>query len=160
MTCQVTDCSRAHPPRCKNPDCLVLDQGLPRWKILQCRNWHANPKSKKKTHVSRNQSQSKRKTNSYFNISDKVNWPPLPSSSGSWPNNFAKHGTVPVWQNQISSQNHWRPQQIHPNEKVSGNEPASWSTPLSRGTKLMWGNYQLEEKIHIAMELIKLMSHI
>ena len=46
-TCQTTDCDRAHPPRCKNPDCLIIDQGLPKWKILQCRNWHSLPKKKK-----------------------------------------------------------------------------------------------------------------
>ena len=46
-TCQTTNCDSAHPPRCSNPDCLILDQGLPRWKILQCRNWHAAPKKKK-----------------------------------------------------------------------------------------------------------------
>ena len=45
-TCQTTNCNRAHPPCCTNPDRLIIDQGLPKWKNLQCRSWHGHPKVK------------------------------------------------------------------------------------------------------------------
>ena len=49
VACETTNCPRAHPSRCKDlQNCLVLDQCLPRYKILQCENWHAEPRSKKK----------------------------------------------------------------------------------------------------------------
>ena len=29
LNCETTNCAKAHPKRCENPNCLILDQGLP-----------------------------------------------------------------------------------------------------------------------------------
>ena len=150
---KITECPRAHPPQCANPDCRILDQGLPRWKILQCRSWHGQPKSKVKP----------KKNSKYgFSKSKKLNsqWPPLPSSG------------VPVWQNHNKNSNFdknpWF--QSHPtqssqmsnrtNQTFSGNEAATWSTPLSRAgnSNPILGDLQRIQKRHLAMEVLRLMS--
>ena len=153
--CQTTDCPRAHPQRCSNPDCLVMDQGLPRWRVLQCRRWHHNPKPKKKP---------QKKENHYFPRSashTKTYWPPLP------PNRRApvfstgcNQSTIPVWLNHHSPlQNQWsKTNAVH--SSSSGNEKATWSTPLPMGGNQVWGNHNLNQKICLAMEIVRLMSPI
>ena len=48
IACQTINCDRAHPQRCKNTKCFDRDQGLPRWRTLQCRNWHGRPRERRK----------------------------------------------------------------------------------------------------------------
>ena len=40
VACETTNCPKVHKPRCEDPNCLILDQGLPQYKIIQCNNWH------------------------------------------------------------------------------------------------------------------------
>ena len=44
--CKTSDFLQAHPHGCQNPDCLIMDQGLPCWKTLHCQRWHGHPKQK------------------------------------------------------------------------------------------------------------------
>ena len=95
VACSTNDCTRAHPPRCTNPDCFVLDQGLPRWKTLQCRSWHGKPKAKPNLGKAK-------KSFSKSRFHSKANWPPLPSPGSSvfWTNSRVQQASVPVWQTQ------------------------------------------------------------
>ena len=164
--CQIQDCPRAHPPRCTNPDCLVLDQGLPRWKTLQCRSWHSKPKTKIKPNLRRNKQGS-----SQPRFKAKSGWPPLPASSG------ASRGSVPAWIGQNPTQNQWfKTGAVHSTWKnqnyvqnqwfgsgsvesrnLPGNESAPWLTPMHRDGNPTWGNQTLD-KLCRTMELIRLMS--
>ena len=155
VSCQVTDCPRAHPPRCTNADCLVLDQGLPRWKTIQCRNWHANPKPKKKYRSSKRSFQAKQNTKTFSGMNDRTNWPPLPTSLGSsvnWPN---KQAAIPVWQNQICQNQWFKSEQstfskVVQNEKILGNDLAAWSTALPMVGSQIWGNQIWSRNLNLA----------
>lgn len=144
--CQTQDCPRAHPSRCKNQDCFVLDQGLPCWKVLQCRSWHGNPKSKKKTQnrVYRPSTQTRAKK---------------PVGMTYWPSHYGPQAP-PVWVNQNPIQNQWfKPStsQAAPHlgkiNNLSGNESAA----LPRVGNQMRGNSKLNE-VCLAIELVRLMS--
>ena len=141
--CELENCTKAHPTRCKNPSCMDSDQGLPRWRQIQCKNWHGRPKKKK----------IRTKSASAFR-GQPSSWPPLPPSRGhpiSRPNNSYPKVTIPVWQNQGQDYN------TSFSQYRSGNESAAaWSTPLPRGGNQMFG----DKKMHLATELLRLMSLI
>ena len=103
----LTDCPRAHPRKCSDPNCLVLDQGLPCWKTLQCRSWHAKPKTMKKWSHSP-PFPTKTRTRTYSKMNDWSNFHSSTSRSTSsvhWQDMPVEQAQVPVWQNQFSSQN-------------------------------------------------------
>ena len=164
--CEITDCNRAHPRRCSNPDCLIRDEGLPRWKVLQCRNWHGHPKSKKNTNKNLYRRGQKPPT-----THDRAQWPPLPKGKGPLrPDRNHMNATVPIWLNHNPSQNQWLksgPVQTPSyfggrntalQQNFSGNELALWSTPLPRAGNSNWGNLKMDEKLVLAMEVVKLMT--
>jgi hypothetical protein len=117
-TCERRDCSRAHPPCCVNPDCLILDQGLPPWRTLQCRNWHGQPtvskakKNNNKKYLSRAPKHSRAKRPAIVAAPVKTHWPPLPTS---WTRGSSPQAAFPVWLNQNPTQNQWF-QQEHGNQ--------------------------------------------
>ena len=152
--CEIVDCPKAQPPLCENPNCLVRDQGLPRWKVTQCRKWHSRPKSKEYT-------KSK--------FMKPGQWPKSRGPQIAWPNKSYPKPSIPVWQNQRKycppPQDLWFKsspvQTLFPseqNEGFMGNEEAAWSTPQPRNSGPMWGNIQMNKKMKLAMELVQLMS--
>ena len=164
--CQIQDCPRAHPPRCKNQECFVLDQGLARWKTLQCRNWHGKPKTK--PNLGR-----KKQGSSQARFKAKSEWPPLPpkvpawigqnSTQNQWFNSGSVHSTL---KNQNHVKNQWfnsgsvhSQQNSHQSRNFLGNESAPWLTPMLRDGSSTWGNETLD-KLCRAMELIRLMSNM
>ena len=160
--CQVKNCPKAHPPRCKNPDCLIRDEGLPRWKVLQCRSWHGQPKS-----IRKDFKYSSRISPQTLKSTKMQNWP----RPGNKPISFYQKPTVPIWlsssptnvQNQGFNPNPY-PRQINYGTKSTnnflGNNSATWSTPLPRCSNSTWGNNQIGEKMSLAMELIQLIKSI
>ena len=159
-TCQTANCDRAHPPRCNDPDCLIIDQGLPRWKTLQCRSWHGRPKVKKNFKFDSNSSKHHGRVNS------KANKTPSPVNWGS--SAFSSRAKIPVWQEFDSYQNSWfksgpslTPQFVrsagHPLNNISGNElAASWSTPLPMGGSPFRGNQNFLQTVRRAMCIVQL----
>ena len=102
--CKTQDCPRAHPPRCSNPDCLIMDRGLPRWRILQCRDWHGRPKEKRKNiknyQFFKPQTRVNRREHKFQST---VSWGPPMQSSHSQPS----LANIPVWQEFAPSQNQY-----------------------------------------------------
>ena len=125
-----------------------------------------------KNHFTRAPFLTKSRPQTHFRMNDMTNWPKLPSSSGSsqyWTNNHVKNASIPVWQNQNPSQNQWfksgppilSGQSSHPNlVKASGNASPTWFNPQPREENTIWGCNQLQNKMQIAMEIVKLMSQM
>ena len=134
IDCQTTNCPKAHPKRCENPNCLVLDQGLPRWRILQCRNWHGRLKERIKNNMPPN-SRAITKTGR-----SKPQWRPLSVSKDT---TIFHTSSMPVWK--VQQQNNWfkaNPIQTFSYsycDKSLGNDLAAWGTPLPMCSSQMWG---------------------
>ena len=180
VACETTNCPRAHPSRCKDlQNCLVLDQGLPRYKILQCENWHAEPRSKKKKKPKKGVIPNSRTSHPGAkkpvtrNVNMHVdNWPPLPTRSGpstskrthdSSPQVTAPVHTVtynnrtPPWAKPVAP----FPKPFSTNHP--GNEPAAWSTPSLGGNQTTWEamiRSDPSQKLNLAMELVKIISQL
>ena len=158
VACEKTNCPRAHPSRCKDPNCLVLDQGLPRYKILQCNNWHAEPRSKKKKkkgvipNSRTSQPRVKKPVPKHVNMSGPstskrthVSSPQV-SAPWTWPKPVA-----PFPFPNIFSTNH------------PGNESAAWSTPSLGGSQTTWEamiRSDPSQKFNLAMEVVKMISQL
>ena len=164
VACEKTNCPRAHPSRCKDPNCLVLDQGLPRYKLLQCNNWHAEPRSKKKKSkkgVTPNSRTSHPKVPRHFNM--QVNeWPPLPTRSGPSTSKRTRDSSP-----QVSAPWTWpKPVDPFPNTFSTnhpGNGSAAWSTPSLGGSQITWEamiRSDPSQKLNLAMELVKIISQL
>ena len=141
-TCKTLDCPKAHPPRCENPDCLIIDQGLLCRKTLQCRKWHGLPKEKKNNrHFSKPQT---RRNRTFSRFSSHVK---------------SFNADIPVWQElNPSSQNCWfKSQNEVPTGSLLGNGLAIWSTPPHTGGSPIWGNQQFVQTVRQAMGIIHMM---
>ena len=135
--CQTINCPHAHPERCKDPDCFILDQGLPRWKVLQCRNWHHQPKGNTRI-IGRNPQSRISKPRPQKSNQGVIGWTPFhnvvfPKFQTPWLNHSLNH-----------SSNH-SSDQIQ--NGFSGNGSAPWLTPLSRRCTSPWGNHLANHKI-------------
>ena len=125
--CDKPDCTRAHPARCKKPECLIQDEGLPRWKVLQCRDWHGRPREKSKFNTSKARIQTKTRVASI----PRVQYP---------------KSTIPVWQHQHTYHGDWfKPSPINTSSHFgfynhSGNGSAAWSIALPMGGSQTWGS--------------------
>ena len=176
VACETTNCPKAHPSRCEDPNCLILDQGLPRYKILQCKNWHGKPRLKKKKKKSKKhvipdsrtfQPRIKKPAPGHVD-----QWPPLPSgrgpafskrTRGSSPqatvpvNSVTYHNRIPPWS---------KPGDPFPKSTSTnylGNESAAWSTPSLGGTKTTWEamiRSDPSQKLNLAMELVRMISQL
>ena len=132
VACEKTNCPRAHPSRCKDPNCLVLDQGLPRYKVLQCNNWHAEPRSKKKKAKKSVKKPTPRHVDRHVD-----EWPPLPTRSGpstsKWTRGSSPQaGKIAPW----SIPGAPFPTPISSN--YPGNETAAWTSPSLGGSQTTW----------------------
>ena len=166
VACESTNCPRAHPSRCKDPNCLVLDLGLPRYKILQCNNWHREPRSKKKKKSKKGvipnpHPRVKKPVPRHFNMH--VNeWPPLPTRSGPSTAKRTRDSNP-----QVSAPWTWsKPVDPFPNSfstNQPGNGPAAWSTPSLGGNQTTWEamiRSDPSQKLNLAMELVKMISQL
>jgi hypothetical protein len=174
VACETTNCPKAHPSRCEDLNCLILDQGLPRYKILQCKNWHSKPRSKKKKSKKPDIPDSR---TSYPRVKKPApghvdQWPPLPSrrgpatskrTRGSSPqatdpvHTVTYHNRTPPWSKpgdpfpKPTSTNHL------------GNESAAWSTPSLGGSQTTWEamiRSDPSQKFNLAVELVRIISQL
>jgi hypothetical protein len=185
VACETTNCPKTHLSRCKDlQNCLVLDQGLPRYKILQCQNWHAEPRSKKKKKPKKEVIPNPRTSHPRVKkpVPRHVNmhvdeWPPLPTRSGpsrSGPptskrtRDSSPQVTAPV--HSVTYNNRTPPwsKPVDPFPKPfstyhSGNESAAWSTPSLGGSQTTWEamiRSDPSQKFNLAMELVKMISQL
>ena len=174
VACETTNCPKAHPSQCEDPNCLILDQGLPRYKILQCKNWHSKPRLKNKKSKKRDIPDSR---TSYPRVKKPApghvdQWPPLPPrrgpatskrTRGSSPQATAPvhtvtyHNRIPPW----SKPGDPFPNLISTNHQ--GNDSAAWSTPSLGGSQTTWGamiRSDPSQKFNLAMELVRMISQL
>ena len=157
VPCQTANCARAHPIRCEKPDCLIVDQGLPRWKILQCQNWHSFPKDKIKSvknhHYSKPQTRFNNKAN---RIPSPVNWE-LPMYSKNYQFSRPK---IPIWLESNPSQNDWFNSGPGSLENISGNRTAAWSSPLSMCGSPALGDQKFIQTVRQPLNMVQMMPYM
>ena len=146
----------------RNSDFLFVDQGLPRWKTLQCRKWHGRPKQK---NIKRN---SRHLSKPFKTFNNQELWPPLPGNGTSSLYSSrvkAFKAEIPIWQEFNPSQNNYfksgptsNPYQFGQSNSLSmsnfsGNGSAAWMKPLAMGGGPIWGNQNLIETVRQAMRI-------
>ena len=174
VACETTNCPKVHKSRCEDPNCLILDQGLPRYKIIQCNNWHSKPRSKKKKSkkcdipVSRT---------SYPRVKKPAprqvdQWPPLPQRRGPATSKkiygSSQQAINPVHTVTYHNRAPWPktrdpfPKHISTTNHL-GNESAARSTPSLGGNQTTWEamiRSDPSQKLNLALELFKMISQM
>ena len=180
VACETTNCPKTHKSRCEDPNCLILDQGLPRYKILQCKNWHSKPRSKKKKSKKRDIPESR---TSYPRVKK-----PAPGHVDQWRSRSRSRrgGSSPQATDPVHSATyhnrtpHWsKPRDPFPkptshtssmerfkevwSSNLLGNESAAWSTPSLGGSQTTWEamiRSDPSQKYNLAVELIRMISQL
>ena len=115
--CTVVDCRKTHPTICGDPKCWDLNQDLPRWKAIGCKNFHGRMKSTRpKPRTTKKSKANPQKSRTFH---------------GSRPQTMGPVGLPAPWC-QTWNQPKWD------QEDQVGKDKAAWTVP-TRGGANQWG---------------------